>query len=239
MSKQRDEIRDWLRRSLAERGRGAKKALADYLGIRADAITRMLNDDPSKETREITAAEMVRMRQFFGADESSEYRSEVRPTIPNLVTAMVVGTVEAGAFREVSEFDDVERVVIWLPADERFPDARMMAFDVAGDSMNLLRPRPILPGDRIACVAFEDVADQLPLRDGMTVVVERRRDGGHIREWSVKQLEIYENRVEFHPRSSNPKHKSIVVRRDTFADDGTEVEIIAVVRQILNSVPLD
>ncbi len=149
----------------------------------------------------------------------------------------VIGRVEAGAFREVDDMDQSEPVFISLPADDRFPNARQVAFDVSGDSMNNLRPRPILEGDRVVGVSYEDVAHEAVLRDGMVVIVERTRDGGHTREWSVKQVEIYQGRTEFHPRSTNTRHKPIVVERDMFADDGTQVEIIALVRRIVNDLP--
>ncbi len=161
----------------------------------------------------------------------------VTPVTSRLVPVPVIGRVEAGAFREVDDMDQSEPVFISLPADNRFPNARQVAFDVSGDSMNNLRPRPILEGDRVVGVSYEDVAHEAVLRDGMVVIVERTRDGGHTREWSVKQVEIYQGRTEFHPRSTNTRHKPIVVERDMFADDGTQVEIIALVRRIVNDLP--
>ncbi|NEK55241.1 phage repressor protein, partial [Rhizobium leguminosarum] len=86
-------------------------------------------------------------------------------------------------------------------------------------------------------VSYEDVAYDAPLRDGMVVVVERTRDGGQTREWSVKQIELYQDRTEFHPRSTNPKHKPIIVPRDPSADQGTVVEIIGLVRRVVNDLP--
>ncbi len=162
---------------------------------------------------------------------------EAAPIEGRLLPVAVVGKVEAGTFREVDDMDQSERELLSLPADDRFPSARLMAFDVSGDSMNELRPRPILPGDRVICVSYEDVAYDAPLRDGMVVVVERTRDGGQTREWSVKQIELYQDRTEFHPRSTNPKHKPIIVPRDPSADQGTVVEIIGLVRRVVNDLP--
>ena len=85
-------------------------------------------------------------------------------------------------------------------------------------------------------VSFEDIANEVVLRDGMVVVVERSKDGGMTREWSVKQLEIYQDRTEFHPRSTNPRHKPIIINRDYSADDGTQVEIIGLARRIINDL---
>lgn len=155
-----------------------------------------------------------------------------------LVPVAIAGTVEAGTFREVDEYDQSEGSRIVLPIDDRFPKARQVAFEVSGDSMNDLRPRPIMPGDRLITVAYDDIDGEVALRDGMVVVVERTRDGGHTREWSVKQIELYEDRVEFHPRSTNPRHRPIVVNRDHSADDGTTVQIIGLVRRIVNDLPL-
>ena len=174
----------------------------------------------------------------FGSD--NEAGSPELRLVPStqMVPVIVNGKTAAGVFREVEDFDQSTPERIWEAPDEKFPHARRMAFDVEGDSMNDLEPRPIMPGDRLICVSFEDVADQVRVKDSLVVVVERTRDGGHTREWSVKQIELYEDRIEFHPRSTNKMHKPIVVRRDAQADDGVRVEIIALVRTIRNELPL-
>lgn len=163
---------------------------------------------------------------------------EVTRHAGGLVPVRVQGTIDAGAFRAVDEFDDITDELINEPRDEDFPQARQIAFDVAGDSMNALKPRPILPGDRVVCIDFEDLGGRVPMRDGMVVVLEQTLAGGQMRERSVKQLELYDDRYEFHPRSANPKHKPIVVNRDFEADDGRTVAILAIVRRITNKVPL-
>ncbi len=122
--------------------------------------------------------------------------------------------------------------------DPDFPQARLFASDVVGDSMNDLKPRPILPGDRIIWVRFEDLAGRVPLRDGMVVVVEQSKDGGQLRERSVKQLLIFEDHYELQPRSTNARHKPIMVQRDLHADDGRSVEIIGLVRKTMNTIPI-
>lgn len=165
-------------------------------------------------------------------------RHELEANSNPLAKVVVAGTVEAGAFREVYAADDYTQETLFEPRDEMFPRARMLAFDVAGDSMNALTPRAIFPGDRVICIAYEDIEDRLPLRDGMTVVVERSRDGGMMREWSIKQIELYEDRIEFHPRSMNAKHKPIVIKRDPHSDKGVTVSVIALVRRISNSIPI-
>lgn len=151
-----------------------------------------------------------------------------------LVPVKIAGKVKAGEFIAIEDLGDWEEPEEFLDTrDPRFPHARHLGFEVEGDSMNALKPRPIQDGDRLSALAYEDIADRYPLRDGMIVVVERTRHGGHEREWSVKQLEIYEDRMEFHPRSTNPRYKPIVIKRDSLADDGVTVEIIAIVRRLV------
>lgn len=177
---------------------------------------------------------------LFGEADGSEIQpaiSELTLSRVGMVAGRVAGVVEAGAFREVDEFDQSDPVEIMLPRDEKFPNARQLVFDCSGDSMNDLRPRPIFSGDRLVCLSYEDVEHLIELKSGMVVVVERTRDGGHFREWSLKQLEVFPDRAEFHPRSTNAKHKPIVVKRDYDADDGVTVQVIALVRRVMNEMP--
>lgn len=177
---------------------------------------------------------------LFNANDdgaASATPNEVSLSRVGMTAGLVAGRVEAGTFREVDEFDQSERIEVALPRDERFPNARQLLFDCSGDSMNDLKPRPILEGDRLVCLAYDDVEHLIELKSGMVVVVQRERDGGHFREWSVKQIELYPDRTEFHPRSTNPKHKPIVIQRDHDADDGVTVQVIGLVRRVMNEMP--
>lgn len=163
------------------------------------------------------------------------------------VRAIYGGPVEAGSFRTVEFFDDFEhmdedeRPPIWHAPDREYPDLELVEYDVVGDSMNALKPRAILPGDKVVTIPFAAFKGNFALRDGLIVVVEQTSDGGHHRERSVKQLELYVDRIEFHPRSANKKHKPIVVPRTVFTDpsegDGREVSVLAVARRIVNDLP--
>jgi hypothetical protein len=161
--------------------------------------------------------------------------SSARPVdLGELIPIKIAGKAKAGEFIAIEDLGDWDEPETFLDTrDPRFPDARHLGFEVEGDSMNALKPRPIMDGDRLSALSYEDIGERYPLRDGMIVVVQRTRHGGLEREWSVKQLEIYEDRVEFHPRSTNPRHKPIVVKRDNNADDGITVEIIAIVKRLV------
>lgn len=217
-----------------------KAELAKRSGVSYDSINKYLRgdtDNPRGNVIDKLADAVGKSRIWLRDGVELEPDADLAPSTAKWVTARKAGVVAAGLFREVDEFDQSEPEEITVPRDENFPNARQLVFTCEGDSMNELRPRPILPGDTLVCTAYEDIAGRVVLRDGMVVVVERSRDGGMMREWSVKQIEIYEDRTEFHPRSSNPKHKPIVVDRQFDADDGVAVEVIAIVRMVMNSMP--
>ncbi|MDK4720097.1 S24 family peptidase [Rhizobium sp. CNPSo 3968] len=219
---------DWIREGLAQPGK-TQIGLARHLGIAHPQITQLL-----KGNRNLKVHEIPKIAEYLDRSPPS---GELKQIAAAMTAGRVAGVVEAGAFREVDEFDQSEPEEIALPRDELFPNARQLVFDVAGDSMNELRPLPIFPGSRLVCIAYEDVEHLVELKSGMVVVVQRERDGGHFREWSVKQLELFTDRAEFHPRSNNPRHKPIIVRRDHEADEGVTVAVIAIVRRVMNEMP--
>jgi transcriptional regulator with XRE-family HTH domain len=219
----------------------SRKELSRQSGLPYTNINKYLDGkiaQPRGEVMEILAKTVGKSLLWLRDGLAQEDEATVSLVRDRLTVAAIAGRVEAGAFREVDDFDQSEPRLIQVLPDEQFPRARQLAFDVSGDSMNALKPRPILDGDRIVGPAYEDISDELVLRDGMVVVVERSRDGGHFREWSVKQLVLLQGRTEFHPRSANPRYKPIIVERDMFADDGTQIQIICIVRRIINDLPI-
>lgn len=211
--------------------------LAEMAGTSQPQINRLEKGD-----RQLTKAWAERLAPHLGVapvslmfDEDDQPAArQVMRTGARLVRVRHGGTVEAGAFREADEFVEDRYYEMPVPEDDQFPSARMSEWDVAGDSMNALEPDPIRPGARIIALDYDDIAGRVPLQDGMVVVVERTTSGGHLREWSVKQIELHDKEFEFHPRSTNPKHKSFRIPRNLEADDGTEVRVLGIVTQIIN-----
>ncbi|MFC5421976.1 LexA family protein [Bosea eneae] len=232
-----DELIRWIEQGLAKPDK-SKKGLAAAMGRFPSAVTKLLKGDRDIKTHELPII--------------AAYLEEAPPAIPGLdfrlkqevaevregrlLPVTTVGPVQAGAFIPIDEFDQSEPEIFYEPADPEFPRARRTAFDVIGDSMNRLEPSPILPGSKVIGVNYDDIG--IPLRDKMVVVVQQERDAGHLREWSIKQIELQDEHIVFHPRSSNPRHKPIVVPRDLRADDGRQVKILALVREIKNRVPV-
>ena len=151
------------------------------------------------------------------------------------VSIPVIGKLAAGVYREVVEHDDGDVEYIFDEPDPEFPNAKQVAFTVEGDSLNDLKPRPILDGDKLICVDFDDTG--LPLIEGMIVVIQRTKDNGLTLEWSAKQVELKAGSTEYHPRSTNKRHKPIVVPDDPNADTGEVVEAIALVRRTSYALP--
>jgi plasmid maintenance system antidote protein VapI len=67
MSKVHEEQRRWLADELKKKGWGAKSALAKHLGVRNEAITRIITEKDARSYREISFAELVKMAEFFGS----------------------------------------------------------------------------------------------------------------------------------------------------------------------------
>ena len=222
---------EWIAAGLSKPGK-TKGGLAAALGRAPSMVTALLAGE-----REIKAREIPIIAAYLEVEPPGAH-GELVEVAEGLVPVRVQGSIEAGAWRSVDAFDDVQEERVFDARDPDFPQERLFASDVAGDSMNDLRPRPIMPGDRIIWVRFDDLGGRVPLRDGMVVVVEQRKDGGALQERSVKQLEIYDDHYALQPRSTNPRHKPIIVERDLQADDGRSVEIIGLVRKTMNTIPI-
>lgn len=225
----------------------SQEALADLIGVSRATVNRLANDH-SKLKRDraelmavhlkVTADDLMLNRLPWEAKISEEPdSSEVKRSARPPGTAPIVAIVEAGAWREVDELNQEDPEWVTVPADDKFPDATQRVYDVSGDSMNKLEPHPITPGSRIVGIDFDEIAGRSPLRDGLVVVVQRSRNGGQERELSVKQVAWFDDRIEFQPRSTNPKHKPIIVRHDDWEDDGVEVKVAALVRDIIHRLP--
>lgn len=132
--------------------------------------------------------------------------------------------VQAGLWYEVDGFaQDYPAPPQAVLPDPRFAEWPQWLEEVVGDSVNL----------RIAPGGFAHVVDAVAMgyapRNGDYVVVERRRAGGHLRERTIKQLEVTETGVKLWPRSTNAKWSEPITLTDGCADEDVEVEIVGLV----------
>lgn len=163
---------------------------------------------------------------FFGAALPGQPQTSAVINDGLFVSVHVDGTVQAGSFREPEMWDDSVQKEIVIQRDSHYPTARHIAFEVHGDSMI---NAGILHGDTIVCIDYQDMGGNL-IND-LKVVVEQNRDG--MIERSVKAVAIYKDRVEFQPRSDDPKFKPIVLPNKGKGKAGNaQIKVLAVVRKI-------
>lgn len=135
-----------------------------------------------------------------------------------LTSLPVVGTVEAGAWREVPEVDIEPDEHIPVVPDPRYPGLEQFALKVSGESMNLEYP----DGSYVICIE----AINTELRTGAHVIVEAIKPDG-TREATIKELVIKGNKRELWPRSSDPRYQKPVIMNGT--PQGIDYQITGVV----------
>lgn len=242
MNEAAEKPKAYVRYVLEKTGK-SPSALAKDARVSQTTITRPLNDPDhqfvfSNSTLEkIGRATGITYEQFLLHGSTAEHHEIQRVNVAR-ASAPVVATVEAGAWREVDPFDQSEREWIAVEPDSKFPHATQEVYRVSGDSMNEADPHPIKPGSQVVAVRYEDIMRQVPLRDGLIVVVQRTRGDGQEREISIKEVAWFDDRIEFRPRSSNPKHRPIVIQHNDWEDNGVTVEVLALVRSVINEMPV-
>lgn len=112
-------------------------------------------------------------------------------------------------------------------ADKRYPHARQWLREVRGDSMNA---RGIMPGDLAHIVDVTDAG--LNLNSGMVVEVTRSRDGGSLREITLKEVELTPDGIKLWPRSTNPRWQEPVELHDGQSGD-IEVQVTGLLLQAI------
>jgi SOS-response transcriptional repressor LexA len=121
------------------------------------------------------------------------------PEPPSPTALWVVGTVEAGSFREAVEWDQSRWYSVDVPVPDRFRKVAK-ALEVRGNSMNLeYRPGSV--------VVWVDALDFRPARSGDHVIVYNHARDGRI-EATVKEYRIQDGREWLWPRSDDPSHQA-------------------------------
>lgn len=176
------KIREWLQAELQRRGHGAKGVLAKKLKLRSDAITRMMNTDPDKETRDIRAHELVAMQDFFG---SYVLDSTAQP----MMTVPLLAWVSAGQMMK----EHYNHIIIDTLHIPDLPEGDWIALRVEGDSMDR-----ISPPDSIICVNRKD---RKLVPNACYVIADA--------EGNATYKRFRPNPMRFEPVSTNPDHEPI------------------------------
>ena len=210
--------------------------LAAMVGLSISQVQRFetgQREPRASDLESLSAALGCTIQELRASAPKKKAESASPSPFGSLLPVPIIGRTAAGVFREVVEFDDLGPEYVFEPEDEDFPKARRFALDVDGQSMNAASP-PIPDGSRVVCIDFE--ATGLPFIEGMIVAIERTREGGHLREWSVKEIELHDDEVWFCPRSTDAKYKPIKIKNDPSSDEWNSFRVIGLVRDVSQKV---
>lgn len=219
-------IENWIKEALALSDTSQaelSRRLTDMLGKSIDraAVNKMVSGG-----RNVSAEEMLAISRITGVAipaSLDDHNSSSGEVLPRMKTVPLRGYVEAGSWREVNATSN-RRVEV--PMDERYPERNQFALEVRGDSMNALKPVPIVEGVILRCVPW---FPEMGFRAGQIVIVQRLMNG--LAETTCKQAFFHEDQIELRPVSTNPEHKPIHIPRGG-SDSDDEVKIIGLVTGI-------
>lgn len=144
----------------------------------------------------------------------------------------VVGKAEAGAWREINNFEENAEYTPIAPV-AAYPAESQFAVEVAGESVNNF----CASGGWVICVRLEaylpNGADERKTLHNKFVVVERINADGLV-ETTIKKFVLNDEAVELHPDSSDPRHQK-PIRYDE--KNGATVQIGGVVILKLEPAP--
>ncbi|SOC45731.1 phage repressor protein C with HTH and peptisase S24 domain [Rhizobium subbaraonis] len=161
MSDPQIEIRIWMKENLEALGHGSKGRLAAALGVRPDAITRMLNtESEGKEVREIKAHELGAIARFFGKEPPGGDPTAIR-FVP------IAGLAGAGPDTEVhyatgdGNFGEIEAPKDAASTAEALEVRGNSMYGIAGDGYIIFyedkeAPRPEHMGHMCVCFLEDD-----------------------------------------------------------------------------------
>lgn len=208
-----DEARAFLSRALQVSGL-KPHALAKRAGVAPTTITRPLNDPAFKFTPKPATLRKIAEAAGLDLPDALAIGPALTP-VPGQLP--LFGPVQAGAFLLVDDSDQDDPPTVPVLLDPRYPHAPQWLREVRGDSMNA---RGVFPGDLAHIVDF--AAAGINLNTGMVVEVTRTRDGGGLREITLKEVELTPEGVVLWPRSTNPRWKDPVRLDD---DTGSDIEV--------------
>lgn len=184
-----------------------------------DTLVRDILSGKSQNPQAVTMAKVadflgVSVSEFFAGVEAIE--SEGMPTAA-LAELPLIGPVQAGAWLALDDSSQEDPQMMAAALDRRYLHAKQWLREVRGDSMNA---RNIFPGDLVHLVDL--ISSGVSLNTGMIVEVTRSRDGGTLREITLKEVEVTDAGIVLWPRSNNPRWKDPVRLDD---DTGSDLDV--------------
>jgi SOS-response transcriptional repressor LexA len=191
-------------------------ALAKKAGVAPTTITRPLNDPTFPFTPKAATLQKIATAAGVAVPTALATMAALRPETTELP---LIGPVQAGAWLLIDDTAQDEPTFLTAALDRRYPHARQWLREVRGDSMNA---RQIFPGDLAHIVDLGEAG--INLNTGMIVEVTRYRDGGSLREITLKEVEVTDGGLTLWPRSTNPRWAE-AVQLDDGASGDVEVQI--------------
>ncbi len=188
--------------------------LADEIGVTQATVSRWeKGSEPEQDN-------LIKLASIFGRSIDDLLGSNALE-LPFQIR--VVGSVEAGAWREAIELPESDQYVIALPRPSASSADRAFGLTVRGTSMN----KEYQEGDTLICVRLYDM--HRDLRNGDHVIAVRK-NGAEI-EATCKELVIEDGKPWLWPRSTDPRHQQPIqgFRAEDEFDDCESAEIYAVV----------
>ena len=211
-----------LRQKRQEKGLAAED-LAARVGRSVSAVRNQENGTngiPAPLARKYAAALGTTAGWILYGDNTPE-----AVAAPSTNELPIIGPIQAGAWLMIDETVQDEPIYFTAVADRRYPHARQWLREVRGDSMNA---RGVMPGDLAHIVDVTEAG--LNLNTGMIVEVTRCRDGGALREITLKEVEMTPEGIRLWPRSTNPRWTEPVVLDDGQSGD-IEVQVTGLLLQ--------
>jgi hypothetical protein len=124
--------------------------------------------------------------------------TELAGTVP----VVVIGSLQAGLFREALEWPPDEREILSVPVNMPYADKPLQGFKIVGDSMNDWYPH----GSYVVVYPTIHMGEGWMPATGQHVIVQRKNDWGEY-EATVKEVAYEGGDLMLWPRSHNPDFK--------------------------------
>lgn len=135
-------------------------------------------------------------------------------------TYRVVGTLQAGAWKEAIEWDYDDQYDVPVPLPAGMPDIHLKGYVVGGPSMNKIYP------DGAVVFVAATIANKLQPQNGQRVLVQRRNKDG-LYEATLKEYIVNDDGTRWlWPRSYDPEHQAPVQYKGTNAEEVTVTGIV-------------
>lgn len=200
---------------------GYESAKAAALAMGAIVSTYIQHENGSRGYPAKTAA---RYAKFFrvGPEWLLYGRGSSDPVVtePVLQALPLLGQVRAGAWLALDDSVQDDPAMHPAAVDPRYPHAKQWLREVVGDSMDA---KGIMAGDLVHLVDWAECGAGLVT--GQIIEVTRYRDGGELREVTLKEVEVKTpGSFILWPRSTNPRWKDPIILNGG-DDDGPEVKV--------------